>query len=93
MLSANIDQKEEKDVQIFYYRGESDGYKIGTNWLNTGPSGTIHLFIGVVGVRVKVRVGEGKKLPSPKIILASLYVGFKVTILVMYSLRYLCVNA
>lgn len=25
-----------KDVQIFYYRGESDGYKIGTNWLNTG---------------------------------------------------------
>ena len=32
-------------------------------------------------------------LPSPKIILASLYVGFKVTILVMYSLRYLCVNA
>ena len=41
----------------------------------------------------KVRVGEGKKLPSPKIILASLYVGFKVTILVMYSLRYLCVNA
>ena len=37
--------------------------------------------------RKKVRVGEGKKLPSPKIILASLYVGFKVTILVMYSLR------
>ena len=36
MLNADINQKEEKDVQIFYYRGESDGYKIGTNWLNTG---------------------------------------------------------
>ena len=35
-VKCDINQKEEKDVQIFYYRGESDGYKIGTNWLNTG---------------------------------------------------------
>ena len=36
MLNADPEQKEEKDVQIFYYRDEQDGYKPGTYWLNTG---------------------------------------------------------
>lgn len=36
MLSADEKEKEEHDVQIFYYRGESDGYQPGTYWLNTG---------------------------------------------------------
>ena len=36
MLSANEKDNEEHDVQIFYYRGESDGYQPGTYWLNTG---------------------------------------------------------
>lgn len=36
MLSADEKEKEQHDVQIFYYRGESDGYQPGTYWLNTG---------------------------------------------------------
>lgn len=36
MLNADIKEHEETDVPIFYYRGEQDGYKTGTYWLNTG---------------------------------------------------------
>lgn len=36
MLNADDAKKEQKNVQVFYYRGEGDGYKTGTYWLNTG---------------------------------------------------------
>ncbi len=36
MLNADDKEDEEKDVQIFYYRGDKDGYQPGTYWLNTG---------------------------------------------------------
>lgn len=36
MLNADAKEHEETDVQIYYYRGEQDGYKTGTYWLNTG---------------------------------------------------------
>lgn len=36
MLKADKDKNEKTDQQIFYYRGASDGYKVGSNWLNTG---------------------------------------------------------
>lgn len=36
MLKANSDKNEKTNQQIFYYRDKSDGYKTGTNWLNTG---------------------------------------------------------
>lgn len=36
MLKANSDKNEKTNQQIFYYRDKSDGYKTGSNWLNTG---------------------------------------------------------
>ena len=36
MLNANANDNEKTNVQIFYYRDHSDGYKTGSFWLNTG---------------------------------------------------------
>lgn len=35
-LNASATEKEESNVQVFYYRDSPDGYQIGTYWLNTG---------------------------------------------------------
>lgn len=36
MLKAVADKNEKTNQQMFYYRDASDGYKTGSNWLNTG---------------------------------------------------------